>query len=173
MIKVEPCLRCGRITYTDNVGGPVIKTDTEPLEAEPAVQALVAGRTLYRITRIGKRPANFGTATAAVLGKLRTEPGERPIVVQEHRCAPAGRPRTPSPVDAETGIPERPAEGRTRPFARALPASPTREAAPRAETPDSEGPRCEDCGQIMADGTYASVQLGDACMWAAHLTDCG
>lgn len=184
MIKLEPCPGCGRTLMTHPVGGPVIRTDVAPLEADEATRALLGGRELYRVTFLGGRPANFGSAGPDVLAKLRTEPGERPFVVQGHRCTRTAqealsRPRSPS-ADKETG----PApKGRPAVPGAPSPARSTERSSVRsADRPPFEidwskvgedaEPRCPDCGLLMEDGEYVSAQLGEIYVWAVHLTGC-
>lgn len=169
MIKVE-VHPCGRITYVDNLGGVKIRTDTEPLEAEPAVQALLGGTTLYRVTFLGGRPANYSSATPAVMGALRTEPGSRPVVVREHRCTAAEATNTPPRVSQATATPPRPSAGRTE--TRSGERQTASSSAPTAETLASS-PTCDDCGLPVGEpGTYWGIQIGDLWLYAQHVTNC-
>ena len=87
MIKVEGCRACGRTLYLGEIApGTTVRTETVPLEADAAVQALLGGASLWRVMWLGGRPSRLSTAGPAVLAKLRTEPGSRPVVVEEHRC---------------------------------------------------------------------------------------
>lgn len=38
---------------------------------------------------------------------------------------------------------------------------------------DPRNPRCSGCGKACADGTYASIGLGEIIVWAHHVDDCG
>lgn len=178
MIKVEACRGCGRIIYCDTMGGIRIRCDTEPLEAEGATRALIKRAQLYRVTFLDGRPANFSSASAAVLVKLQTEPEERPVVVREHACTAAGAPQTPFPALGDADAPKGRETGAQRlspvdPSTRSSAASTDPSSAPAAETQDFDGPRCDDCGVIMQEGEYASASLGDVLQFAFHLSSCG
>jgi hypothetical protein len=179
MIKVEPCGACGRITFQVPVANLRIKTDVEALEASGAVTALVDGRALYRVTYLGGKPYGLQGANQAVLGALHAEPGERPMVVQEHRCDPeAVRARLsavqqPAGPGARTPAPKAPVAP-SRPFSgpSTAPSGVPAAAPPRSDA--SRGaPRCDDCGLIMGDGEYVSIQIGEIYVWATHLMNCG
>lgn len=176
-INANPCRGCGRNLFTASVANLDVRVETDPLDGDQAVQALIAGRGLWRVTY----PGGLSPANAATLAALRTEPGERPYVVQEHVCTPVSWPYSPPPVPEANQAPK----GRQRP----LVAVSTLSSVPRAErssangaaNPVSDGrtgpsrhsgPRCSGCGNPCADGTYASVALGDIVLWAQHVTDC-
>lgn len=174
MIKAERCRGCGELILVDSMAGLTLRADSVPLEADAATQALLAGRELYRVTSPSthglQAAGSLGMATPAVLAALRTEPGERPTVVQQHRCTATGAPRRPSPVPSAQPTPPRPPAGRTTRFSgpSAAPSS-VRSAEPRR----SDTPRCDDCGLIMNEGDYVSVQLGEIYIWAQHIANCG
>lgn len=181
MIKVEPCKGCGGVLLVDRFMGVTVRCDPTPLDAQAAGRTLLAGQTLYRVTYLGGRPSSFGSATPAVLGALRGEPGERPMVVEEHRCTKAGTTNAlSSPVTAVQGgggtqtpkAPQSPPADRT-----ALLSGPSTvpSGAPTAVKPRSNppGPRCSGCGQPCKDGTYASIELGEILVWAHHVDRCG
>jgi hypothetical protein len=175
MIKAEPCKGCGRILFTEKAAGLTTRCETVPLEADGAVQALVGGKKLHRVMFLSGRPSVFSAASPAVLGKLRTEPGERPYVVEEHRCTvEAARARLAAEQSAVgSGAPVVP------PKASAAPSRPSSalsgpDPVASAETQGSDdGPRCDDCGLIMGQGDYVSVQIGEVIVWASHVANCG
>lgn len=172
MIKVE-VHPCGRLTYVDDLGGTAIRTDTEPLEADEAVQALLGGADLYRVFFLGGRPNRYGSTTPEVLAKLRTEPSERPLVVRAHRCTAVSRPNTPSPVPSGQPVPPSPSAGHTEtpsPGPQTEP-SPAPGARPTGTRSDRR-PTCSGCGRPCADGTYASIALGELVVWAQHVDTC-
>lgn len=177
MIKVEPCKGCGGALLVDRFMGLTVRCEVTPLDAQAAGAALLAGRELHRVMYLGGRPSSFSSASPAVLGALRAEPSERPMVVVTHRC-PSGATRPPeslaapsaasTPKEAPAGPPVAPG---TPSWGRSTEAS----SAPRAATlvSDPSGPRCSGCGDPCADGTYASIELGDILIWAIHTENCG
>ncbi len=171
MIKVEPCRGCGRILMVEAIANLSVRLESEPLDAQEAATALVAGRNLWRITQTsasGARPAE--------LGALRTaEPGERPYIVQEHACTATGAPRTPSPVLGDPSVPKGRQTGtqgvHVVPSTPSSDRQPERSSVPSAVSPRSEGPRCDGCSRPCADGTYASIEVGELTVWAHHVTE--
>lgn len=184
MIKVEPCKGCGGVLLVDRFMGVTVRCDPTPLDAQAAGQALLAALPLHRVYALGGRPSSFGSASPAVLGALRTEPSERPIVVPEHRCTKAGTTNALSgPVSASEVVdpkgvhaaplsPSQPLPaGRTTPSSGLPSPAPAKNVGQRASDPS--GPRCSGCGEPCADGTYASIELGKILVWAHHVTSCG
>lgn len=180
-IMVEPCTGCGRILLIHPVANLKVRLDSFPLEPDGAVQALMSGRNLWRVTETsvrGARPAEL--AALRERGSM-----EGPRIHQEHRCTAVSRPNSPSPVPEA----KRPPKGSQRPPVdrSVLPGSdprPARSSAPSADRPRSDGPRredpslhsgprCDDCGLIMKPGDYAAIQIGEIYAWAQHLTNCG
>lgn len=166
MIKVEPCRGCGRSLLIHPVANLVVRLEIEPLTADEAMQALLGGKNLWRVTQTsvsGVRPAE--------LTALRTaEPGERPHVCQEHRCAAVSRPNPPSRVPSGQRTPHRPPAGRA-----------TRSSGPSAAPSSARSagrPRSEPCDvcrkPVILDGPelYIAVELGATVMWAIH-DECG
>ncbi len=170
MIKVDPCRGCGRLLYSASLGGLTYRAETDPLDAQQALAAVVGGTELYRVTS-----TSVTSVTPAVLEALRLRGTvEGPTVVRRHVCTvkaseAVSRPRTPSPGPSPQPTPQRPPAGRTTRFSgpSAAPSS-VRTAEPR----HSDGPRCDDCGLIMKEGEYVSAQLGEIYVWAVHLADC-
>lgn len=182
VIKVE-VHSCGRLTYVDEFTGLTIRTDTEPLEADGATKALLGGAELYRVYFLGGRPSRYGGATPDVLAKLRTEPGERPLVVRAHRCTEhstlqrgctaVSRPNTPSPVPSAQPVPPSPSAGRTETPSPGPQTEPFSVPGARPTATRSDGrPTCSACGRPCADGTYASIALGELTVWAQHVEQC-
>lgn len=172
MIEVNPCRGCGRILYEYKIANLDVRTETVPLDAGQAVEALVGGTPLWRVTLIGKRPGNLGSASPAALAALRNaEPGERPLVVREHRCAAAGALSRPPVAPTVQPAPPEPPAGQQTPSSgpQAAPSS-----ASSAGTPvsDVQGPRCGRCKVNMQQGEYAAISVGEILVWAEHLTGC-
>lgn len=94
-MKIEDgqCTRCGALIHLVVEAGMRWTANPRPLEAAEAVDALLGGRELYRVTLIGQTYRNLSTASPAVLRALLGEPGERPIVVASHECPPAASQR--------------------------------------------------------------------------------
>lgn len=180
MIKVEPCKGCGGVLLVDRFMGVTVRCEATPLDAQAAGRTLLAGQTLYWVRYSSGRPSSFGSATPTVLGALRREPSERPVVVGQHRCAKnaSTAPVSVSQDGGEAGAPKaprRPPVAPSRPFSghsTATPTAPTAET-PASETPADASPRCSGCGHPCADGTYASIELGDILVWVHHTEHCG
>lgn len=174
MIKAEPCKGCGRLLYTEKVAGLVTRCETVPLEADGAVQALVGGQRLHRVMFLGRRPSVFSTATPDVLAALRTEPGRRPYVVVEHRCTvEAARARLAAEQSAVgPGAPVVPPKAPVAPSRPSSAPSDPGHAASAGILDSDDGPRCDDCGLIMGQGDYVSVQIGEVYVWAQHIANC-
>lgn len=189
MIKVEPCKGCGGVLLVDRFMGLTVRCEATPLDAQAAGAALLAGQELHRVLYLGGRPSSFSSASPAVLGALRGEPSERPMVVVTHRCT-AGATGARLTASQEVGgtqapkAPQSPPAGRGTPFSGH--SSPSSTAHTAAKHPSKtripptfvdgqsiQGPRCSGCGQPCADGTYASIELGDILIWAIHTEGCG
>lgn len=165
MIKVEPCRGCGRSLFIHPIANLTVRLEIEPLDAAQATQALLGGKNLWRVTQTsvsGVRPAEL-TALA------QAEPGERPHVCQEHRCAAVSRPDRPSPVQEVNPAPK----GRQAPLVavstQSSVRSTTRSFARPAVSRRSEP--CDACRKpVELDGPeeYAAVELGATVMWVQH-----
>lgn len=168
MIKVEPCRGCGRLLLVHPIANLAVRLDSVPLEPDGAVQALMGGIPLWRVTGTsvsGARPAEL----TALRERGSTE---GPRIHQEHRCTAAGRPGTPPAVSTPPKGSQRPPADRSA--LRGSAPRPAPSSAPSADRPRSDGgPRCDDCGLIMGEGEYVAVQLGEIYIWAQHLTNCG
>lgn len=114
MIKVEMCRGCGRPLFTMAVANLTVRCDVEPLNAQTVLPELMGGRDVWRVTYTGSTPSRLAPARPAVLGALKTaEPGERPIVVAEHRCTgnPSGVPVAPRKPSVALEVPTCPKGG--------------------------------------------------------------
>lgn len=174
--KLATCTRCGRVIYLAEEVGVRWTADLEPLDAQEAIQALVAGRQVYRVTQPGP---NLSTARPAVLKALREAPvGERPLVVASHGC-PTGTAKAlhavlPAPEEVGgPGAPKAPAGPSGARTARTSGRATGSSGAPNAENRPSD-PTCEACGVKIADGEQmVGIQLGELYVYAAHADRCG
>ena len=172
MIQVNPCRGCGRLLYEYKIANLDVRVETVPLDAGQAVDALVGGTPLWRVTFLGKRPGNLGSASPAVLAALRNaEPAERPVVVREHRCTAADALSRPPVAPTVQQAPPEPPAGQQTPFSgpQAAPSSASSADRPRSDT---DGPRCGRCKVNMQQGEYAAIEIGEILVWAEHLTGC-
>ena len=179
--KLATCTRCGRIIYLAEEVGLRWTADLGPLDAQTAVQAPVGGQELYRVTQPGNRLSH---AKPDVLALLRTADA-RPIVVASHPC-PAGAAKALKPVlpasqeEGGPGAPKvsaGPSAGRTARFSGPSTGLSGVQGAEshrfRVEGLTRDNLVCDGCGQPCADGTYASIALGDIIQWAHHVEECG
>lgn len=173
--KLATCTRCNKIIYLAEEAGLRWTADVEPLDAQEALTALVGGREVYRVTLPGP---SLSTARPAVLKALREAPvGDRPIVVASHPCptgvAKALRAVLPaSEGEGGPGAPKGPAGPSGRRTAPSSGRATEPCGVPSAANLRTE-PVCDGCGEVCADGTYASVGLGDLIVWAHHTEHCG
>lgn len=181
MISVNPCRGCGRILYEYKIANLDVRVETIPLDAGQAVDALVGGTPLWRVTFLGKRPGNLGSASPAVLTALRNaEPAERPVVVREHRCTAADALSRPPVAPTVQQTPPEPPAGQQTPFSgpQAAPSSASSAVTPVSDVrripngSDTDGPRCGRCKVNMQQGEYAAISVGEILVWAEHLTGC-
>ena len=184
MIKVEPCRGCGRTLLVHPVANLSVRLDSEPLDAQTAVQALLDGRNLWRVTQTsvkGARPAE--------LSALRTaEPGERPFIAAEHRCpqgAPSRLRSTPEVSEYPKGPPSPPAAP-SRPSSGPTTDSSTPGSVLAAGTQGGEPFQidwskvgetvvCSVCSRAIdvdATDSYAMIELGAALVDAFHTGEC-
>lgn len=179
MIKVEQCRGCAAFLYSMGVANLTVRCEPEPLDAESAVAALVAGRELWTVQYRAGRPSGLKGASAASLGGLRLPPGDRPTVVVEHRCpvtayTPVSRPSSPS-VDREPDPCPKGRENGVQGAARAVPAPPATQ--PRTEADpnlrSTQDPTCDMCRMILTAGErYVAIQVGELYIWAQHAEQC-
>ncbi|QMP84447.1 hypothetical protein HUN42_00070 [Streptomyces phage Dagobah] len=166
-LKLAQCPRCSTPVHRWKVGGIEYTADLTALDGPGATAAVLGGRKLYRITAVGPvrniRPAY--TKELAALGGA-----EPPTIVGGHPCTALTRPlAAPQQSGGATppGKAPGPAAGRTAPSP--VPSSRTSRTARTADRRRTD-PVCDQCGQPCADGTYASIALGDLVVWAQHVT---
>lgn len=162
-MKIEPCLGCGRGVLIHKIANLAVKCDPSPLDGVGVAREIVAGRSLWTpVFGPGLIPKELKPG----------RPGDTKLLA-EHRCtrvSGASAPATPSrPVvapqasptlsEAESvlGGPARPGDASTAPFSSSR----------------RTNPCCDGCSEPMADGTYASIELGSLVVWAQHVTECG
>lgn len=165
-IKVGQC-RCMEIIYLVEEAGLVWTADMKPLDAGEAVDALLGGRELYRVTGATEGTRRLSTAKPAVLAALRGEPGERPVVVRSHGCPP----RAARALSSMAVVPGGPKALPGPPVAPQTPSwgQPAPDRAPDAAQHRSE-PVCDDCGRVCdAPGTFWGYQRGETWMYAQHV----
>lgn len=166
-LTLAVCPSCSTVVYRWKVGGIEWTADLTAVDAQKALRARLAGHRLYRIRFMGGRPLGARPADTRILSALATAPPEeRPHVVAAHPCTAVSRPIDTTPGPSVQGTPPKPPAGRTAPFPgpQGAPSS-VRGAGPTR----SDGPECSECGLPCADGTYASVDIGDLTLWAAHV----
>ena len=182
-LSLAECPRCRQQILRMKVGGIETKANLLPI-TDPVGDT---GRVYRILFADDGRPRTLRPAYPVELVAFVTSPvGDRPYLTREHPCTAVSRPLTPSPASG-TGDPGKGPQtgvqslaGRTTPSpARSTEASGARSAAQRrseAAVRPSDGsaarPRCSACGKPCADGTYASVALGDLVLWAEHVTGC-
>lgn len=177
------CPRCGRTPMLGETGGVRVALDPAPLDAQTAIGAFVEGRGIWSTNGRTARPER---EPLKLVG--------RAWLVAEHPCPnvnvkpkPVEAPLTASQSSGGPGAqrdPQRPPAGQQTPFSgpSAAPSSVTSAEHPRSEPfsidwskvgePAPAGPRCSGCGKPCADGTYASIEIGELTIWAMHVTDC-
>lgn len=179
-LTMAVCPSCGLPVHRVKVGGLETTADLAALGPAEAVAARIAGRQLYRIIFVGGRPLSMRLADNRVLAKLAdAPPEERPHVVAGHPCKAVSRPLTPSPGSGAGGPGKGPQTGAQgfAPLSTPSPApdAPAASAPTAAQRPSdgrTDGPRCSGCGKPCADGTYASVAVGELLAWAQHVESC-
>jgi hypothetical protein len=168
-MKIQPgqCKRCKAVIYLVREAGITWTADMTPLDAQTVIQALVGGREIYAVSLDGKqlKPAP-GHLVKSWLSDGRT-------IVASHPCPTAvagallsavekaGREVVPGKGPGPSVPPKNRSSGPLRSSA----------TAPTAEHPGSR-PTCDGCSQPCADGTYASIDLGDLTVWAHHVDTC-
>lgn len=186
-LSVAECPRCRERILRQKVGGIEAKANLTPV-TDPVGDT---GR-VYRVTfDDAGRPRALRPAYPTELVAFVTGPVEaRPYLVREHPCTAVSRPIPASGTDPAGGPGKAPQAGvqslagRTTPSpARSTDPSGARSAAQRRSDGPLRGPsgssdglaarpRCSACGKPCEDGTYASIALGDAVLWAEHVVHC-
>lgn len=163
MIDLKPCRGCGRPLIHHSVANLAVRLEPTPLDLNGIMGELAASRSLWMVDGGKVRPARPGEA-----GPLR-----------EHRCSvkAADAPLEPSQPSPPPGVPANPP---------VRPRTPSRRSSGQRTTPPGvlyagsrvsdigEGPVCDSCSTPMADGTYASIEVGELTVWAQHVSagDC-
>ena len=160
-MTLEPCAGCGRHVLIQKIANLTVKCDPTPLTDVGEIVRLLTS----------PNPPGMWMVDS---GKLRpARPGELGPV-REHRCTvnaqeALSRLRTPSKVSTPQPTPHEPSAGQQTPFSGPSAANSSARSAGPAR---SDGPRCSACSKPCADGTYASIEVGELVIWAQHLTDC-
>lgn len=186
-MKIEPCVGCGRMILTERMAGLTIKCDPTPLTDVGDIVRLLTHPNPPSLWVVEKnqqgQPVRLRGARPGELGP-----------VPEHRCqerfsgslpaSPGGRrPESPvTPPKALQGPPAAPSTPSSAPRRERSSAQPVGSALSERLNRVGEGPvcpaergpavLCDGCSQPCADGTYASVQLGELTIWAQHVTEC-
>jgi hypothetical protein len=187
-LNLAQCPRCRVPVYRWKVGGIEYTADLTALDGPGAVTVKMAGGRLYRITLVGGakniRPA-YTTELAALSGAdppSAEREGHRdsvtpPTIVGGHPCKAVTRPLGASQAVAgptAQGNPLKPSAGRQTPFSgpQTEPSGVPTADRPRTEVRTDPGnPRCDRCSRPMANGTYASIAVGDLTVWAEHVQE--
>lgn len=165
-MKTEPCAGCGRILVVQPVLNLVVKCDPVPLSDVGEIVRLLTSPNppgLWMVERNEQgHPVRLRGARPGELGPL-----------AEHRCPvnaqeAISRPATPSVVPGARPTPHEPSAGQQTPSSGPR----TAHSSARSAGPRTSNPVCNACARPMADGTYASVSVGEILVWAEHLTDC-
>jgi hypothetical protein len=172
MIQIEPCRGCGRTLYTGKVANLDVRCEVEPLDAQEAIAALIAGRELWRATPTGLTPAG-----SAVLGALKLRGNTLgPTVVGTHTCK-ALNGRLPASQKVGGPVPPKaPADRPVAPSVASLGPSTVHSGVPDAVSPPSRAPGgtveplCDTCRQPCTPGTYWGFQHGTTWVHAEHVT---
>ncbi len=174
-LSLAQCPACSTPVYRWRVGGLEYTADLTVVDAQQAAAAVQSGRRLYRLLYAGGRPMSARPADMLVITKLVTAPPEeRPAVIPAHPCTAVTRPLPAPQPAAGPGAPADPPvppAGRTTPSRGPQAVSSGATGADRLRS-DRRRPSCNRCSRPMADGTYASIEVGDLLVWAEHLTDC-
>lgn len=170
--KLAQCLRCKGVIYRADEVGLVWTADLNTLDAQTALQALMGGKQVYVVDAQTLR-----TARPEDLSRLRE--ANPPMVVASHPC-PAGASKVLEAAPEGQGEgqgPKEPARLPSHPSSGPSTEPPGARTAvkPRSERAGSRlraHPTCDGCGKPCADGTYASIELGDLLVWAHHVENC-
>ncbi len=175
------------------MGAVTALTDGRPLYRVAFVGGIprrLAGVSRQELGELNRTPAD----RPFIVREHRCDPAEAAVArqraVQGGGGTPAPKePRRPSvargqassgPSTALSGVPDvRPtapirSEGVQRFFSGLPGPSVTPEISQAYDRPPDESttPRCDDCGLMMAEGDYVSVQIGEIYVWALHVQNC-
>jgi len=182
MNMIEPCPGCGRMVLVGKIANLVVKCDPTPLtDVGDIVRLLTSPNppSLWMVER------NQQGQPSGLRGARPGEPGP----VREHRCTrvsgdgplprvlgdpmpPKGRETGVQPSRAEPSEAQRFLADLSTPFSAAPTAPSSARYAGTRLTDAGEGPVCDGCSRPMADGTYASIEVGDLVVWAQHVERC-
>lgn len=169
MIPIEPCRGCGRTLYTAKVANLDVRCEVEPLDAQTAIAALLAGRELWKAGIGGLTPAS-----PVVLSGL-NDPAP-PTVVGTHTCKAVGG-RLPASQKAGGPVPPKaPTDRPAAPSVASSGPSTVPSGVPDAVKRPSEGsrgpaePLCDACRKPCTPGTYWGFQHGATWIYAEHVT---
>lgn len=184
MIKMEPCKGCGGLVLMGDLApGVTLKVDPARINAQTLGARLMLGETdqLWTIRYdTAARMVGFSPADFTSVGALSSP--TPPHVVSRHSCPKARsgdltasqRSEAPRVPSSAPGLPAAPSTPSVEPSTE----SSTRASARRAVIPASDrfaqggGPRCAECSEPMADGTYFAIELGELMQYAAHVNGC-
>ena len=179
MIKMEPCKGCGAITLMGELApGVTLKCDPAGIDAQTAAALLMVDpHELWTVRYDSGRMSGFTPVGFEVVGLLA---GPRPPnVIKVHHCPKAlsgdltasqrsEAPRVPASPQSPPVAPHTPSVGPSTDSS--TPGSVQRAARPAFD--QGGGPRCAECSEPMADGTYFAIELGDLMQYAAHVERC-
>lgn len=164
---IEMCTGCGRPILVHKIANLTVKCEPTPLtDVGDIVKLLTSPNppSLWMVER------NQQGQPVRLRGARRGERGPVP----EHRCTRVSGSQGPPSV---LGGPDAPKGRETGVQGVAAPSTPSsapwtaRSSAPSAVSHRSEGPRCDRCSKPCADGTYASIALGELTVWAQHVRE--
>jgi len=161
---IQPCTGCGRPVLVHKIANLTVKCDPAPLTNvgdivklltlpdPPALWVVEWNQHGQPVKLRGARPGEAGPV-----------PEHRCVRVSGSRIVSAAKETTPDPKGPQTGV-----------QSLADPSTPSsapwtdHSGAPVAASRRSE-PRCNSCSQSCADGTYASISVGELTVWAQHV----
>lgn len=164
-MELKPCPGCGRMMLTQKIANLTVRCEPTPLDGQGVAQELGAGRQLWT--------PEFGPGLIPRRLKA-ARPGDGKLL-REHRCPvnaqeALSRPRTTQGGETVPPKAPRPPVARSRPSSGPL----TVHSGVRGAGSPRSNPTCDRCGKPCADGTYASIEVGQLPVWAEHVNrkDC-
>lgn len=164
MIKLEACQGCGRHLLVGKIANLDVKCEPTPLiEVGEIIRLLTTPNppSLWMVERNQQgQPTRLRGA----------RPGETGVVV-EHRCTVKAADAVLKPSTSaagETMPPKAPRPSVAR-SAASSGHSTDHSGVRGAANQDSSWPACDRCSKPMANGTYASVEIGELTIWAEHV----
>lgn len=176
-LSLGVCPACGTPVHRWKAAGIEYKADLTVVDAQQATAAVLAGRTLYRITMVGPT-RNIRPAYTAELTAL--SGAEPPTIVGGHPCKAVTRPLAasqPAPGPGVRSVPPEPSAGRQTPSSGPqTESSGARTAETRVSDPGNRPgnrPECDTCGLVIPDGAeMVGIQIGELYAWARHAGGC-